>query len=86
MSTTLTERILTILRRFEFGDKMEIARELAEALEWQRGEALSALVQSALGRDLSREELFKVDTLEFFLEDRGLEEPSFPEGLPKSGR
>jgi hypothetical protein len=84
----LEERIVTILRRFDHGDKLKLARELAEILEWQGDGTLHEIVQSALGRDLKKDELARIRILELALKDKGLIAPEFPDGYgsPKAGR
>jgi len=78
--TTLQKRILNTLGKFDGGDKKEIARELVEVLEWKRGASLSNLIQSAMGRELSRNELFQVEVLELILrDDDPSTRPSFPD-------
>ncbi|HZF12226.1 MAG TPA: hypothetical protein VFE33_25855 [Thermoanaerobaculia bacterium] len=82
---SLAERILSVLSRFDFGAKLQLAREMAEILEWQQGEDLPGLIQKALDRDLSRVERSRAETLELILRDREYD-PPFPDGFPKMGR
>lgn len=77
----LSDRIDGILRRFPNSSKLQLARELAELLEWQEGETLRELVTSALGRDLQDEEVSRLRSLDLALADGGRASPEFPDGI-----
>lgn len=58
------ERLLSrILSKFDSGDRHELARQLVQAFRLRLSESYPRQIQAGLGRELSRDESFRVGVL-----------------------
>ncbi len=66
----IREIILRILETYEEVDKFLLARQLAEALELVDTGSLVSKIEAVLDRRLSKQEVFRVDTLGLIMRDK----------------
>jgi len=68
----LREIILRILETYDKRNKYASARQLAEALELVDTESMIFKMETVLGRRLSKQEAFKVETLGLIMRDKNM--------------
>ena len=77
----LQNRIRVALGKFPGGDKIRIVEELVRLLELDPDDSLLESIESAMKRDLTPDERFRVDALELLRKDKGLSDGrGFPDG------
>ncbi len=67
--TAIRQVVEQVFENFDHENKTGLARRLREALEPERGESLPEDVAEILGRKLSPEEEFKIETLSMLIDE-----------------